>query len=574
MSPGAGSEAGDEMSLRDVAPPAPPTRRESVMSVRAPPPPVPGGAPASSAEPRSPVGPPQRTSFAPESPVSYQHRSGIAMPGMPTIPIPNDQRGAPPPPPSAPPAHHAPAPTRNTAYDDDDEEDEDADYEGDYDTDRRSPQQDVLRSNDRAYFPGDGHTDAHGPRAVPPPPPTFDAPPIHRAVPPLPPMPARGPAPPPTSTDDYDPYRYTAPAPGIPQRTMPGPAPGRPGAQPPALPNVPPPTPARAMPQPMPQSPIPAAAPRGGPIGPAPPPPPVQQHFDTANANDYHNVPPPSAPRRSVEQVAPIRRSVEKPRASMDNGIIARDVDLAQGSQWWTKQNMPPPVFQNRPDVLFEVEETTTPHRGGRTTVSKDVYVLFPDYSQTVITARFDAKAPSDVALEQRHEPPPPRPRQDQLEAASRQYGQAIFSAAHSKANLPVADGSAQAFIAGAVRSQPTALLPVGSRAYGALIYVNIANATVQQLDEIRPGDIISFRNAKFQGKHGLTKYNEDVGKPDHAAVVVEWDGTKKKVRAYEQGRESKKVRMESFRVGDLRSGEVKVWRVMGRSWVGWEGES
>jgi len=106
------------------------------------------------------------------------------------------------------------------------------------------------------------------------------------------------------------------------------------------------------------------------------------------------------------------------------------------------------------------------------------------------------------------------------------------------------------------------------------LIYVNIANATVQQLDEIRPGDIISFRNAKFQGKHGLTKYSEDVGKPDHAAIVVEWDGTKKKVRAYEQGRESKKVKMESFRVGDLRSGEVKVWRVMGRNWVGWEGES
>jgi len=275
-----------------------------------------------------------------------------------------------------------------------------------------------------------------------------------------------------------------------------------------------------------------------------------------------------------VEQAAPVRRSVERPRASTDNGIIARDVDLAQGSQWWTKPNMPPPAFQGRPDVLFEVEETTTPHRGGRTTVSKDVYVLFPDYSQTVITARFDSKAPGDVTLEQRHEPPPPRPRQDQLEAASRQYGQAIFSAAHSKANSPVADGSAQAFISGAVRSQPTALLPVGSRAYGALIYVNIANATVQQLDEIRPGDIISFRNAKFQGKHGLTKYSEDVGKPDHAAVVVEWDGTKKKVRAYEQGRESKKVKMESFRVGDLRSGEVKVWRVMGRNWVGWEGES
>lgn len=514
---------------------------------------------------------------------------------MPPIPVASsEQRGAAPPPPSAPAPQHA-IPTRQTAaYDDEDNDyDEDGDYEGDYDTDGRTPYQDLSASRDRAYFvddstssdvPGRGTGIPLSPstsRGAPPPPPSFEPPPRRsvdapqRAMPPPPPsLPVRGPAPPPAPTEEYDPYNY-ATSPGPVQRTMPGPAPARSVAQPPPLPNLPPPPPApgRAIPPPMPQSPVQAPPARTGPIGPAPPPPAVQQ-FDAGNHDDYHNVPPPSMPRQSIEQAAPVRRSVERPRASQDNGIIARDVDLAQGSQWWTKPNMPPPVFQGRPDVLYEVEETTTPHRGGRTTVSKEVYVLFSDYSQTVITARFDAKAPGDVALEQRHQPPPPRPRQDQLEAASRQYGSAIFNAAHSKSNSPVADGSAQAFVGGAIRSQPTALLPVGMRAYGALIYVNIANATVQQHDEIRPGDIISFRNAKFQGKHGLTKYNEDVGKPDHAAVVVEWDGTKKKVRAYEQGRESKKVKMESFRVGDLRSGEVKVWRVMGRNWVGWEGES
>lgn len=69
-------------------------------------------------------------------------------------------------------------------------------------------------------------------------------------------------------------------------------------------------------------------------------------------------------------------------------------------------------------------------------------------------------------------------------------------------------------------------------------------------------------------------KYNIEVGRPDHVAVVVDWDGTKKKVRAWEQGRESRKVKMESFKLGDLRSGEVKVWRVVARAWVGWEGQN
>lgn len=57
-------------------------------------------------------------------------------------------------------------------------------------------------------------------------------------------------------------------------------------------------------------------------------------------------------------------------------------------------------------------------------------------------------------------------------------------------------------------------------------------------------------------------------GKMEHVAIVLDWDGTKKKVRAYEQGRESKKVKLESFRLGDLKSGECKVWRVVKKTWV------
>jgi len=56
--------------------------------------------------------------------------------------------------------------------------------------------------------------------------------------------------------------------------------------------------------------------------------------------------------------------------------------------------------------------------------------------------------------------------------------------------------------------------------------------------------------------------------------VVFEWDGTKKKIRVWEQGNQEKgkrpKVRDESYRVADLKSGEVRVWRVMPRSFVNW----
>ncbi|PSK33973.1 SH3 domain-containing protein [Elsinoe australis] len=280
------------------------------------------------------------------------------------------------------------------------------------------------------------------------------------------------------------------------------------------------------------------------------------------------------------------RKSMDAPRPSTSgDGFIATDVDLSEESQWWTQPSTPPPVFQNRSDILYEVEESSTSKRGGKTTISKDVYVLFHDYSQTVVTAQFDKSNPSDVALEQRHEPPPHRLRQDQLEAAWQTYGARIAEQADRLASgkkdkdaAGVGDGSAAALAHDLIRNLAgSPLLPVGNRAYGAPVYANIGNASVQQFDEIRAGDLVTFRNAKLQGKHGLQKYSTEVGGGaggGHVAVVVEWDGTKKKVRAVEQGRDEKgrvKVRGESYRLGDLKSGEVRVWRVVGRGWVGWD---
>lgn len=257
---------------------------------------------------------------------------------------------------------------------------------------------------------------------------------------------------------------------------------------------------------------------------------------------------------------------------------MANDIDLGEGSQWWTLQQPLPPNLQNRNgvDILSESEESTTSKRGGRTQISKDVYILYMDYSQTIITARFDSRDPTDATLEQRHEPVPPKLRQDQLEAYWQRFGAKIVEAArqlgHGKKDTIAGDGSPYSLPLALIKAHQDALLPVGTRAYGGLVYANLANASTQQFDEIRPGDIITLRNAKFEGSHGAIKqkYKQDYG-PSHVAVVDEWDGTKRSVKAWEQGREKKGgVRLEKFRLGDLRSGEVRVWRVVGRDWMGW----
>lgn len=258
---------------------------------------------------------------------------------------------------------------------------------------------------------------------------------------------------------------------------------------------------------------------------------------------------------------------MEQARPATNQDFIASDIDLGHASHWWTQPKLLPPSLQNRKDVLVDIKESQSGN-----TVEKLVSVLYIDYSQTTVTAQFELNNVSGVRLEQSHDPPPPRQRPDQLEDAYEQFGRRIAKEVESKQNTVVGNGTPQALIDELLKPHQNALPPVSTRAFGALVYANQANASTLSYDEIRPGDIVSFRNAKFQGKTGPmhAKYAADVGKPDHVGVVVEWDGSKKKVRVWEQGREHKKVKPESFKMGDLRSGEVRVWRVMNKSWVGW----
>ncbi|EXJ69035.1 uncharacterized protein A1O5_07970 [Cladophialophora psammophila CBS 110553] len=528
-------------------------------------------------------------------------RASRLPPPIPMSPTSPQTRAPPPPPPGAPPSRRSTTDSRGLGIvqsprPEMDDEEEVTEYDGDYDTDIASSakHKDALKAHNRdssldeGVLTDDMKSPKHAPpraapplppvsvpRDVPPPPPSLPTPKSRRSM--DAPRAAPPPVPPPkvAEDDDYDPYRYSAP-----QHPPPSHYAKTPYST--SLYSTSLRSPKEeleeddmysAMPQPTTLPPPPAERP-------APPPP-------LPEPAEY--IPPPTLapplPADSPEQPTDLRRSGTLSRRSMDHsrgsseqGYIAQDIDLGKGSMWWTQDNLPPPSLQGRPDILYEMESGSSTKRGGRTTVSKDIYVLYMDYSQTIINVSYDAADPTHVKMEQNHGRPPPAPRRDQLENASGQYGSQIARVASGLSGTTVGDGSARGFVRELLKPHPTALLPVGTRAYGALVYSNLGNASTQQFDEIRPGDIVTFRNAKFSGhKGGLhQKYSVDVGKPEHVAVVIDWDGTKKKIRAWEQGRDLEKgkrpkVREESFKVGDLKSGEVMVWRVMPRTWVNWD---
>lgn len=598
MSPSDGSESDDEMYLhkRSSLRVHPGTDSSRPLS-REDPPPIPSAGPQPSL-PSRPLAPQSRPSdytgrgppiqsmemshTLPTPPADPSKRSSRVPPvpgSSPTMPYAPQNRAPPPPPPTNAPMMRAPtgesrAPPLVPRPQVPEESDEEiTEYEGDYDTDMASgaTHKDALKSHVRVSslednsvteeanlhhsgLPSLGPAQSVGPRAVPPPPPNQPSRSSRQSSD----MPKGAPPPPPPpkeqtygdQIDDYDAYKSpTSGYHGLDSRyETEGPTTPR-FEEPEALFPVSPPQ--RAVPAFSGQS--------------------TSQFPSSPNMT----APGRSGPRQSTEiqrNSTSIRRSTDASRPSGEQGFIAGDVDLGHNSQWWARPDTPPPVFQNRRDLIFETEETSTTRRGGKQAVTKMAYVLFMDYSQTVVTAHFEAKDPVNASLEQRHESPPQSLRQDQLENAHTRFGSRIAEAANAKKETVVGDGSPHALVLDLLSVLPEALLPVGVRAYGANVYANLANASVRQFDEIRPGDIVTFRNAKFQGHRGPmhSKYSVEVGKPDHVGVVIDWDGTKKKVRAWEQGRESRKIKAESFKFGDLRSGEMKVWRVMARNWVGW----
>ncbi|ODA81162.1 hypothetical protein RJ55_04126 [Drechmeria coniospora] len=518
---------------------------------------------------RSPSSPHPDESSA-SSPPSANRRNSRhppPIPGATPVPPPAQSRPVPPPPPRRQSTADAPmappVPTRPPLADEDEEE-EITEYEGDYDTDIASsvPHKDALKSHAReASLLDDGtlHSPvAEAPPNQPPPVPSAMAP---RAVPP--PIPSQ---PPPESGrrgPKDAPRAAPPPPPPPPTKEAPTHAGDDDGANWPLSVSIPAGTSHEHKASGMEEEGYTAGVSAAlSPLGP-------KAAAGTPRGRQQKQS--MDVPRTSTSN----RRSADLLRPSMESGFIANDVDLAVQSEWWKQPNQVPPALQGRKDIRVESEESTTTNQGAKAVVSLEFFILFQDYSQTIITVRYDPYNTADVEVEQRHEPPPRALRQDQMEEYHDRFGRQISQLASAKKDTVVADGTPQGLVLELLRPHGDALWPVGTRSYGALVYANMANASTQQHDVIRPGDIITIRNAKFQGKHGPmhAKYSAEVGKPDHVAIVAEWDGTKKKVRAWEQGRESKKVKMESFKLDDLRSGEVKIWRVVPRSWIGWNSQ-
>ncbi|KAJ6583857.1 hypothetical protein DFH09DRAFT_1245711 [Mycena vulgaris] len=133
-----------------------------------------------------------------------------------------------------------------------------------------------------------------------------------------------------------------------------------------------------------------------------------------------------------------------------------------------------------------------------------------------------------------------------------------------SKKSL-VGDGTYNGFVHAALDEVPNAARSPPP-AWGYLVYSQAAGSVQKRLSDIMPGDIVALFDAKLKGHKGLATYSQTVGAGEPlVGIVSEFEPKKSKIRVFQANQHvgHQTVEAASYRLEDLKSGIVKVYRVL-----------
>ncbi|THH18365.1 hypothetical protein EW146_g2598 [Bondarzewia mesenterica] len=342
-------------------------------------------------------------------------------------------------------------------------------------------------------------------------------------------------------------------------------------------PPPPPPRTAHRPPVPLSRPPVPPAIKRSSldvPASPPPPPPPPhrKESYDTvtssrppiqATQSDYVMVeqedeesppPPPARPTRGLPpRAAPPPPMTEPPESSTTgqwelSSIPTAVLDFGESSvtsdmsaSMWSEDSTsyPPVTLTGAPRPPPSSEKPIVP-------LSQHPHAHAP------------APVPTEISP-------------DELRSIWGRVGVQICEAAsmlheRSKKTL-IGNGSYASFIAAVLAQVPNAQpAPAAGIEYGYLVYAQTGGSVHTRASEIMPGDVIVLEDAKLKGHKGLHAYSIVVGEGTPClGVVCDFDTKKVKVKALQANQHVGQATVESvsYKLEDLKSGSVKVYRVL-----------
>ncbi|KAI9568521.1 hypothetical protein HD554DRAFT_2204976 [Boletus coccyginus] len=139
-----------------------------------------------------------------------------------------------------------------------------------------------------------------------------------------------------------------------------------------------------------------------------------------------------------------------------------------------------------------------------------------------------------------------------------------------------VGDGSYAGFVRAVLAQAPGVARPGADDDdddWGYMVYAQTGSAVQRRVSDILPGDVIAFWDARLKGHKGLHQYTQTAGTASTTSgaggplvgIVSEFDGKKSKVRVWQANQHvgQQTVEIVTYRLEDLKSGQVKVYRVL-----------
>ncbi|CCE85451.1 Piso0_005047 [Millerozyma farinosa CBS 7064] len=315
------------------------------------------------------------------------------------------------------------------------------------------------------------------------------------------------------------------------------------------------------------------------------PPAPHRKSIDTISSKKSHHTesgisPLGEKPLSHVDSSDAMKgrsKSHAQSQAEVTLSVIEYEIaNISENSSWWLKGNLPEPLTSKiGSELIYEVDTNEIIKRGKRSMTYKDYYVLFYDLSQIVLEVEYETEDPrTTVRFSNNFAKPSPIIRKDLLDRYYHEFGGNILTIASSLVNSKINDNLVKLIFGKLTKTNINLLKNIGNKSYGVTIYKNMNNQNIARIDEIRPGDILCIRQAKFannKGLSGITNRSINVGTGDEplAAVITDYDSKKDKFKVIEQDA-SGHIKKESYKITDMKSGKIRVFRVVGRDYIEW----
>ncbi|CAH2354440.1 myosin tail region-interacting protein MTI1 [[Candida] railenensis] len=278
--------------------------------------------------------------------------------------------------------------------------------------------------------------------------------------------------------------------------------------------------------------------------------------------------------QRTGSFTSPTKDGVSQAQSAF-NDLEFEIANINSSSSWWLKNDLPESLAPKiGAELTFEVDSHSITKRLGRHLVLKDYYVLFSDLSQLIFELEYDSEDPrSTIKFVNYFVKQSPIVRKDLLDKSSREFGHKIVELAGASQKISGTDGLVFEVLDKLSHSD-NLLKPIGNKSFGVPIYRNTNNVNIGKVDEIKPGDILCIKSGKFVNHKAF-----NIGKNSHihvgedgdvfSAIIYEFDPKKDRFKVL-QSDASGLVHKESYKLSDMKSGRIRVFRVVSRSYVEW----